>query len=173
MASKRAINENRLTQDLYEGDKVQVYDARKYRENEDGTIELGELITEGLVTSTEDRYTGNGLVSINTLDKDIIITEHNFKLLSEGHIDEIYEELIKDKKDTLYQDFEFYRNITSIRERELMEIEKEIESLQRSHTDKVNKYNKLVNVTRDKAYELGTITGKHVFDVPSTRQYLN
>lgn len=155
----RVIGKHNLTQDLRLGDKVEVYDARKFKENEDGTIELGDKVTEGVVVKSTQDYTTSGLVTLDSSEDELIIGEHNFKLIEEGNLQAVYDSLSKDKVETLSEEYDMYRKLLGVKSGELAGIEDELEYLVRQYNSKVDNYNGLLTLSKEKARELSLLTG--------------
>lgn len=155
----RVIGKHNLTQDLRLGDKVEVYDARKFKENEDGTIELGDKVTEGVVVNVTQDYATSGLVTLDSSEEELIIGEHNFKLIEEGNLQAVYDSLSKNKVEILSKDYEMYRKLLGVKSGELGCILDEIEFLVQQYNAKVDNYNGLVTLSKEKARELTLLTG--------------
>ena len=155
----RVIGKHNLTQDLRLGDKVEVYDAHKFKENEDGTIELGEKITEGVVVNLKEDYTTNGLVTLDSSKEELIIGEYNFKLIEEGNLQAVYDSVSKNKVESLSEDYDMYRKLLEVKSGELSDIEDELEYLVRQYNSKVDNYNGLLTLSKEKARELSLLTG--------------
>ncbi|VEV89203.1 hypothetical protein [Staphylococcus phage Stab22] len=155
----RITGKHNLTQDLRLGDKVEVYDAHKFKENADGTIELGEKITEGVVINVIEDYATSGLVTLDSSEDELIIGEHNFKLIEEGNLQAVYDSLSKDKVETLSEEYDMYRKLLGVKSGELAGIEDELEYLVRQYNSKVDNYNGLLTLSKEKARELSLLTG--------------
>ena len=155
----RIIGQHNLTQDLRLGDKVEVYDARKFKENEDGTIELGDKVTEGVVVNHIQDYATSGLVTLDSSEEELIIGEHNFKLIEEGNLQAVYDSLSKDKVESLSEDYTMYRKLLGVKSGELEDISSELEHLIMKYNSKVDNYNGLVTLSKEKARELSLLTG--------------
>ncbi|AFV50760.1 hypothetical protein F867_gp090 [Staphylococcus phage JD007] len=155
----RIIGKHNLTQDLRLGDKVEVYDAHKFKENEDGTIELGDKITEGIVVDYTSDYTTSGLVTLDSSEKELIVGEHNFKLIEEGNLQAVYDSVSKNKVESLSEDYDMYRKLLGVKSGELEDIAGELEYLVRQYNSKVDNYNGLLTLSREKARELSLLTG--------------
>lgn len=155
----RIIGKHNLTQDLRLGDKVEVYDAHKFKENEDGTIELGDKITEGVVVNLKEDYTTSGLVTLDSSEEELIIGEYNFKLIEEGNLQAVYASLSKGNVEKLTEDIKMYKKLLSIKENELRDLEEKIEDLVFSYNSKTENYNGLITLSREKARELSLLTG--------------
>ncbi|WBF81917.1 hypothetical protein [Staphylococcus virus vB_SurM-PSU6] len=155
----RIIGQHNLTQDLRLGDKVEVYDARKFKENEDGTIELGDKVTEGVVVNRIPDYATSGLVTLDSSEEELIIGEYNFKLIEEGNLQAVYDSLSKDKVESLSEDYTMYRKLLGVKSGELEDISSELEHLIMKYNSKVDNYNGLVTLSKEKARELSLLTG--------------
>lgn len=155
----RIIGKHNLTQDLRLGDKVEVYDARKFKENEDGTIELGDKVTEGVVVNRIPDYATSGLVTLDSSEEELIIGEYNFKLIEEGNLQAVYDSLSKDKVESLSEDYTMYRKLLGVKSGELEDISSELEHLIMKYNSKVDNYNGLVTLSKEKARELSLLTG--------------
>lgn len=155
----RIIGKHNLTQDLRLGDRVEVFDAHKFKENEDGTIELGDKVTEGVVVNHTQDYTTSGLVTLDSSEEELIIGEHNFKLIEEGNLQAVYDSLSKNKVEILSKDYEMYRKLLGVKSGELGCILDEIEFLVQQYNAKVDNYNGLVTLSKEKARELTLLTG--------------
>ena len=155
----RIIGKHNLTQDLRLGDKVEVYDAHKFKESEDGTIELGDKITEGVVVNLKEDYTTSGLVTLDSSEEELIIGEYNFKLIEEGNLQAVYETLSKDKADSLYEDVIMYIKLLSLKEDELRDLRDKIEDLLLEYNYKTENYNGLITLSKEKAREFSLLTG--------------
>lgn len=155
----RIIGQHNLTQDLRLGDKVEVYDARKFKENEDGTIELGDKVTEGVVVNHIQDYATSGLVTLDSSEEELIIGEHNFKLIEEGNLQAVYKSLSKDNVEKLTEDYDMYRKLLGVKSGELAGIEDELEYLVGQYNSKVDNYNGLLTLSKEKARELSLLTG--------------
>ena len=150
----RMIGEHKLTQDLRVGDKVEVYDAHKYKEYSSGSIELGEIITTGLVMKvnyTQD--TGNGLVLLDSLDKELIIGEHNFKLISEGNIDDVYISMSKELINQKENELKTYLDLIQLLDVETLTLANEISKKVSEYNNKVRRYMSLRNLYMNKREE--------------------
>ena len=158
----RIIGKHNLTQELKVGDKVEVYDAHKFKENEDGTIELGDKITEGVVINVTEDYATSGLVTLDSSEEELIIGEHNFKLIEEGNLQVVYDTLSKDKVEKLTEDMKMYNKLLSIKEGELEDLEYKIKKLEAEYNSKTYHYNGLVTLSKEKAKELSLLTGKRL-----------
>ncbi|UYE90354.1 hypothetical protein [Staphylococcus phage vB_ScaM-V1SC01] len=157
----RIIGKHNLTQDLRLGDKVEVYDAHKFKENEDGTIELGDKVTEGIVVDYKGDFTGNtsGLVTLDSSEEELIIGEHNFKLIEEGNLQAFYDSVSKNKVESLSEDYDMYRKLLGVKSGELEDISYELERLIMEYNKKVDNYNGLLTLSKEKARELSLLTG--------------
>lgn len=155
----RVIGKHNLTQDLRLGDKVEVYDARKFKENEDGTIELGDKVTEGVVVNVTQDYATSGLVTLDSSEEELIIGEHNFKLIEEGNLQAVYKSLSKDNVEKLTEDMKMYRKLLRIKEDELRDLKEKIEDLVYEYNYKTENYNGLITLSREKDRELALLTG--------------
>lgn len=155
----RVIGKHNLTQDLRLGDKVEVYDARKFKENEDGTIELGDKVTEGVVVNVTQDYATSGLVTLDSSEEELIIGEHNFKLIEEGNLQAVYKSLSKDNVEKLTEDMKMYRKLLRIKEDELRDLKEKIEDLVYEYNHKTENYNGLITLSREKDRELALLTG--------------
>ena len=155
----RIIGQHNLTQDLRLGDKVEVYDARKFKENEDGTIELGDKVTEGVVVDYKEDYTTSGLVTLDSSEEELIVGEHNFKLIEEGNLQAVYDSVSKNKVESLSEDYDMYRKLLGVKSGELAGIEDELEYLVGQYNSKVDNYNGLLTLSKEKARELSLLTG--------------
>lgn len=155
----RVIGKHNLTQDLRLGDKVEVYDARKFKENEDGTIELGDKVTEGVVVNVTQDYATSGLVTLDSSEEELIIGEHNFKLIEEGNLQAVYKSLSKDNVEKLTEDMKMYRKLLRIKEDELRDLKEKIEDLVYDYNNKTENYNGLITLSREKDRELSLLTG--------------
>ena len=164
----RLIGKHNLTQDLRLGDKVEVYDARKFKENEDGTIELGDKVTEGVVVNVTEDYTTSGLVTLDSSEEELIIGEYNFKLIEEGNLQAVYDSLSKNKVESLSKDYNMYRKLLGVKSGELGCIVDEIELLVQQYNAKVDNYNGLVTLSKEKARELSLLTGDRL-SIPFTK----
>lgn len=164
----RIIGQHNLTQDLRIGDKVEVYDARKFKENEDGTIELGDKVTEGVVVNHIQDYATSGLVTLDSSEEELIIGEHNFKLIEEGNLQAVYETLSKDKSDSLYEDVIMYIKLLSLKEDELRDLRDKIEDLVYEYNYKTENYNGLITLSKEKAREFSLLTGNRK-NIPYTK----
>lgn len=165
----RVIGKHNLTQDLRLGDKVEVYDARKFKENEDGTIELGDKVTEGVVVNVTEDYTTSGLVTLDSSEEELIIGEHNFKLIEEGNLQAVYASLSKNKIESLSEDYSMYRKLLGVKSGELEDISSELEHLIMKYNSKVDNYNGLLTLSKEKARELSLLTGDRRI-IPHTRK---
>ncbi|VEV88397.1 hypothetical protein [Staphylococcus phage Stab23] len=159
----RIIGKHNLTQELKVGDRVEVYDAHKFKENEDGTIELGEKITEGVVVNLKEDYTTSGLVTLDSSEEELIIGEYNFKLIEEGNLQVVYETLSKDKADSLYEDIKMYKKLLNLKENELRDLREKIEDLVFEHNSKAENYNELVTLSKEKAKEFSVLKGYETY----------
>lgn len=155
----RIIGKHNLTQDLRLGDRVEVFDAHKFKENEDGTIELGDKVTEGIVVNFTQDYATSGLVTLDSSKEELIIGEHNFKLIEEGNLQAVYNSLSKDKVESLSEEYDMYRKLLGVKSGELADIENELEYLVRQYNSKVDNYNGLLTLSKEKARELSLLTG--------------
>ena len=155
----RVIGKHNLTQDLRLGDKVEVYDARKFKENEDGTIELGDKVTEGVVVNVTQDYATSGLVTLDSSEEELIIGEHNFKLIEEGNLQAVYKSLSKDNVEKLTEDMKMYRKLLRIKEDELRDLKEKIEDLVYDYNNKTENSNGLITLSREKDRELSLLTG--------------
>ena len=155
----RIIGQHNLTQDLRLGDKVEVYDARKFKENEDGTIELGDKVTEGVVVNVTQDYATSGLVTLDSSEEELIIGEHNFKLIEEGNLQAVYKSLSKDNVGKLTEDMKMYRKLLRIKEDELRDLKEKIEDLVYEYNYKTENYNGLITLSKEKDRELSLLTG--------------
>lgn len=164
----RITGKHNLTQDLRLGDKVEVYDARKFKENEDGTIELGEKVTEGVVINVTEDYTTSGLVTLDSSEEELIIGEHNFKLIEEGNLQAVYDSLSKNKVEILSKDYEMYRKLLGVKSGELGSIVDKIEDLVLEYNYKTENYNGLITLSKEKARELTLLTGNRK-NIPFTK----
>lgn len=158
----RIIGKHNLTQDLRLGDKVEVYDAHKFKENEDGTIELGDKVTEGVVVNHTQDYATSGLVTLDSSEEELIIGEHNFKLIEEGNLQAVYKSLSKDNVEKLTEDMKMYKKLLMIKEDELRDLKEKIEDLVYEYNYKTENYNGLITLSREKARELSLLTGGRV-----------
>ena len=159
----RFIGKHNLTQDLRLGDKVEVYDAHKFKENEDGTIELGDKITEGVVLDITEDYTTSGLVTLDSSEDELIIGEYNFKLIEEGNLHVVYETLSKDKTTSLYEDIKMYKKLLNLKENELGDLRDKIEKLVNSYNSKTVNYNELITLYKEKAKEFSVLKGYETY----------
>lgn len=155
----RIIGQHNLTQDLRLGDKVEVYDARKFKENEDGTIELGDKVTEGVVVNHIQDYATSGLVTLDSSEEELIIGEHNFKLIEEGNLQAVYKSLSKDNVEKLTEDMKMYKKLLRIKEDELRDLKEKIEDLVYEYNYKTENYNGLITLSKEKDRELSLLTG--------------
>lgn len=159
----RIIGQHNLTQDLRIGDKVEVYDARKFKENEDGTIELGDKVTEGVVVNRIPDYATSGLVTLDSSEEELIIGEYNFKLIEEGNLQAVYDSLSKGNVEKLTEDIKMYKKLLMIKEDELRYLEEKIGDLVYEYNRKTENYNGLITLSEEKARELSLLTGDKVF----------
>ncbi|UXR08184.1 hypothetical protein [Staphylococcus phage vB_ScaM-V1SC04] len=165
----RIIGKHNLTQYLRLGDKVEVYDAHKFKENEDGTIELGDKVTEGVVVKVTEDYVTSGLVTLDSSEEELIIGEHNFKLIEEGNLQAVYDSLSKNKIESLSEDYSMYRKLLGVKSGELEDISYELEHLIMKYNSKVDNYNGLLTLSKEKARELSLLTGDRRI-IPHTRK---
>ncbi|WRW34318.1 hypothetical protein CF7_0167 [Staphylococcus phage CF7] len=159
----RIIGKHNLTQDLRLGDKVEVYDAHKFKENEDGTIELGDKVTEGVVVNRIQDYATSGLVTLDSSEEELIIGEYNFKLIEEGNLQAVYDSLSKGNVEKLTEDIKMYKKLLMIKEDELRDLKEKIEDLVFEYNRKTENYNGLITLSKEKARELSLLTGDNVF----------
>lgn len=173
----RMIGEHKLTQDLRVGDKVEVYDAHKYKEYSDGSIELGEVITTGLVLKVNyTQNTGNGLVLLDSLDKELIIGEHNFKLISEDNFDDVYISMSKELMNQKEKELKKYLDLLQLLDEETNILEKEISEKVFEYNKKVRRYVSLRNVYMSKREEresLGYLKEYGLLTTPSVKKTLD
>lgn len=155
----RIIGKHNLTQDLRLGDKVEVYDAHNFKENEDGIIELGDKITEGVVVNLKEDYTTSGLVTLDSSEEELIIGEYNFKLIEEGNLQAVYKSLSKDNVEKLTEDMKMYKKLLRIKEDELGDLKEKIEDLVYEYNSKTENYNGLITLSKEKDRELSLLTG--------------
>lgn len=143
----RVIGEHKLTQDLRVGDRVEVYDAHNFKEYSDGSIELGEIITTGLVMKVNyTQNTGNGLVLLDSLDKELIIGEYNFKLISEGNIDDVYISMSKELITQKEKELKTYLDLLQLLDEEVSILDNEISKKVSEYNKKVKQYMSLRNM---------------------------
>uniref|UniRef100_A0AAU6MXL8 Uncharacterized protein n=1 Tax=Staphylococcus phage 184DA TaxID=3110532 RepID=A0AAU6MXL8_9CAUD len=165
----RIIGKHNLTQDLRLGDKVEVYDAHKFKENEDGTIELGDKVTEGIVVDYTEDYTTSGLVILDSCSEELIVGEHNFKLIEEGNLQAVYDSISKNKIESLSEDYDMYQKLLAVKSEELTSIKTELEHLVIQYNNKANNYNGLLTLSKEKARELSLLTGNRR-TIPHTKK---
>lgn len=158
----RIIGKHNLTQDLRLGDRVEVFDAHKFKENEDGTIELGDKVTEGVVVDRRQDYTTNGLVKLDSSEEELIVGEYNFKLIEEGNLQAVYDSLSKGNVEKLIEDIKMYKKLLTIKEDELRDLKEKIEDLVFEYNSKTENYNGLITLSEEKARELSLLTGNKV-----------
>lgn len=158
----RVIGKHNLTQDLRLGDKVEVYDARKFKENEDGTIELGDKVTEGVVVNVTQDYATSGLVTLDSSEEELIIGEYNFKLIEEGNLQAVYDSLSRDNVEKLGKDIKIYKKLLTIKRDELRDLKEKIEDLVYEYNYKTENYNGLITLYEEKSRELSLLTGDKV-----------
>lgn len=158
----RIIGQHNLTQDLRIGDKVEVYDARKFKENEDGTIELGDKVTEGVVVNRIQDYATSGLVTLDSSEEELIIGEYNFKLIEEGNLQAVYDSLSRDNVEKLGKDIKIYKKLLTIKRDELRDLKEKIEDLVYEYNYKTENYNGLITLYEEKSRELSLLTGDKV-----------
>lgn len=164
----RIIGEHKLTQDLRVGDKVEIYDAHNFKEYSDGSIELGEVITTGLVLKVNyTQNTGNGLVLLDSLDKELIIGEHNFKLISEDNFEDVYNSMSKELINQKEKELKTYLDLLKLLDEETNTLSNEIIKKVFEYNNKVRRYMALRNLCMSKKEELKSL-GYLGYGLPKT-----